>query len=463
MPIPAGLPRLVPASAGWAALLPALLFVPWHPSPVAGQTTGSLPLAPPGAAPPPSALLRLFFDCRTAGCGDLDYFRREVPWADWVRDPVDSDVHVLVTAEGMGGGGRRLRIHFRRMEEGLLPAELELAADESPDETLDGTRALLAGHLRVGLSVFVREPGALRVVPLGGIPGVGRSTPPPGPDPSGAGRDPWDHWVFGVRGTGLFTGEDRVRTRSWGAALTANRTTPLWKWSLAASRSTNASAYRLSSTTVTSRREDWNVQGLAVLSSSGRRSYGVRVGMGGSTYLNERLRWNVSPGIEWNLFPWSESSRRILTLQAVAHLRHFRYESITLFGKEQETRIAPGLHGALELIRGWGRASVTVDHSWYADAPERDQTALGVSIESRIARGFSVYLTGRYGRVRDQLNIPREDASDAEVLLQQRQLGTNDRYLATVGLSYRFGSIFNNVVNPRFGGGPGGLPGLIPF
>jgi len=35
-------------------------------------------------------------------------------------------------------------------------------------------------------------------------------------------------------------------------------------------------------------------------------------------------------------------------------------------------------------------------------------------------------------------------------------LATGYRYFATVGISYSFGSIFNNVVNPRFGSSGGG-------
>jgi hypothetical protein len=40
--------------------------------------------------------------------------------------------------------------------------------------------------------------------------------------------------------------------------------------------------------------------------------------------------------------------------------------------------------------------------------------------------------------------------------LRQRQLATNYNYFVYGGISYRFGSIFTNVVNPRMGGGSGG-------
>ena len=41
---------------------------------------------------------------------------------------------------------------------------------------------------------------------------------------------------------------------------------------------------------------------------------------------------------------------------------------------------------------------------------------------------------------------------DADV---QRQLLTGYQYFFNFGINYSFGSIFNNIVNPRFGGGGG--------
>ena len=59
------------------------------------------------------------------------------------------------------------------------------------------------------------------------------------------------------------------------------------------------------------------------------------------------------------------------------------------------------------------------------------------------------------GRPRDQLYLPRAGATPEEILVRQQQLATTYRYSINFGLSYSFGSIFNNVVNPRFGSGGG--------
>ena len=50
-----------------------------------------------------------------------------------------------------------------------------------------------------------------------------------------------------------------------------------------------------------------------------------------------------------------------------------------------------------------------------------------------------------------RIHIP----TDEEILLQRRQVSTSYSYFAGVGITYTFGSIFNNVVNPRFEGANG--------
>ena len=68
----------------------------------------------------------------------------------------------------------------------------------------------------------------------------------------------------------------------------------------------------------------------------------------------------------------------------------------------------------------------------------------------RLFKGFSFNIYGDYSRIRDQINLRKGGASEEEVLLRQRQLATGFEYFAGFGVTYRFGSIYNNIVNPRF-------------
>ncbi|MCI0435878.1 MAG: hypothetical protein L0271_19880 [Gemmatimonadetes bacterium] len=53
------------------------------------------------------------------------------------------------------------------------------------------------------------------------------------------------------------------------------------------------------------------------------------------------------------------------------------------------------------------------------------------------------------------LSIPKRDATEEAIILRLRQLRTDFQWDIRFGLSCRLGSIFNNVVNPRFRRGSG--------
>ena len=68
----------------------------------------------------------------------------------------------------------------------------------------------------------------------------------------------------------------------------------------------------------------------------------------------------------------------------------------------------------------------------------------------RLFKGFSFNVFGDYSRIRDQINLRKSDVEEEEILLRLRQLATGYSYFVGFGVTYRFGSIYNNVVNPRF-------------
>ena len=72
-------------------------------------------------------------------------------------------------------------------------------------------------------------------------------------------------------------------------------------------------------------------------------------------------------------------------------------------------------------------------------------------ISWQLFKGFSLNLFGGYSIIRNQISLPKGSASLEEVLLQRRQLQTGYTFWGSFGISYSFGSIYNNIVNPRFG------------
>ena len=100
-----------------------------------------------------------------------------------------------------------------------------------------------------------------------------------------------------------------------------------------------------------------------------------------------------------------------------------------------------------------GSTSMAFTASHFLHDPGKNRIAVFGNANVRIIRGLSVNFFGSLSRVRDQLFLPRREASDEEVLLRQRALLTDFDYAISVNLRYTFGSIFNNIVNPRFDGG----------
>ena len=73
----------------------------------------------------------------------------------------------------------------------------------------------------------------------------------------------------------------------------------------------------------------------------------------------------------------------------------------------------------------------------------------------RITQGLSLDIRGNYSLIEDQLFISASGLTDEEILLGNFQRPTDFSYSLRVGITYEFGSIFNNVVNNRISGGGG--------
>jgi len=413
-------------------------------------------------APAPPETINLFFDCPTVGCGDLDYLRREIPFVNWMRDRADADVHILVTSQATGGGGRAFTVAFIGLR-AFAGDDHELTYATSGDATQDEQRTRLADRMRLGLVRYVQGTSAadqMRVTygpeadpsPVEGGPPTARP-----PVPSAPQSDSWDFWVFRANASANANGEATSKFSNTSFRLSANRTTEAWKMDLSGNLFRRLQQFEFTSggvtQTVEERQNDWGSNALLVRSIGGSWATGLRASAGSSTSLNQDLRFGVRAGLEYNFFPYSESSRRALTLQYLVGPEHFEYDERTIFGQTAETRMQESLTAGISLIEPWGRWSTSVTASHYLHDIEKSNVTVFGNLNVRLFRGLSINASANYAWLRDQIYLSAGGATPEQVLLRQRQLETSYRYFYNIGLEYRFGSIFNNVVNPRFGGG----------
>ena len=390
--------------------------------------------------------LRVLVDCRTRGC-DQDFFLAQLVWVDHVRDQRDADVHVLVTGQDTGGGGTEYTIRFigRGQWNGQ---EDTLLRNTEAIETDDSRRRALVQAFALGLARFAAATpiGTALRVEAASAAVSGLQTAPA--------DDPWNFWVFRTNFNTFLNGEATSKFTNININQSANRTTADWKLNVGTGVNYNEGEYDLTEGEVfRSFRRGWNVNGLAVKSLGEHWSIGGKAGASRSSFLNQRLNVRVAPGLEFNVFPYGESTERQFTLQWTAGVNRFVYDEITIFGKTRESKWNQTLMSFLNFRQPFGTVSLTIEGAHYFDDVGKFRLAMFADNELRITRGLSLRLDGSYQIIHDQLYLPLGGASDEEIIARQCQLATSYRYFVSMGFTYRFGSINNNVVNPRFGGG----------
>ncbi|MFN2315148.1 MAG: hypothetical protein ABR551_08635 [Gemmatimonadales bacterium] len=389
--------------------------------------------------------LRLFLDCQF-GCPG-DFIRTEIPWVDYVRDRGDADVHLLVSRQGAAVGQL---VTFRFIGLGpFLGQDHEIQFTERSTDTESQQREQFVEVLRLGLVRYVDNSPIRDQLRLIYVPSTdtGRVGP-------AAIHDPWNNWVFQVGGNGSFEGESQSSSSEFRGFLSAERITDQWKLDLYASGTTERNRFTLSNgdeITRTAREGFANV--LVGRSLGDRTSFGLAANVQNSTRNNLDLVLRTSAVMELSLYPYRESTRRLITFAYGVGLYSADYNEETIYSKTRETRPRHFAVMSLDLIQPWGQAEFELEAQSYLDDFSQYRVGVSGELETRITRGLSFEVEARYSRVRDQLSLARGDASDDEILLELRQLATDFTFDLSFGLSYTFGSIFSSVVNPRFRSG----------
>ncbi len=397
--------------------------------------------------------LRVFLDCKDYTPCYWDYVKTELAYVDYVNVREAADVHVLVTSLGTGAGGREFTMKFVGLGEfsGLSD---ELLYVSLPTDTEELARRGFVRMLKLGLVRYQLRAGlADQLVVTQATPGSAAKAPAA----SRSGADPWNHWVFRTRLNARIDSESSSTDREAGGSLSASRVTEAWKLSLSGYQNYRENKYTYSDgTSYTSVRRTFDVTGQAVKSLTPRWSAGGKAFVAQSTYENKHRVLTASAALEFDVFPYAESTRRQLTLQYLVGVSNFKYIDETVYGKMAETVGSHTLRSSFDLRQTWGSLSADADFSQYLHDTSLRRSSLSVEADVRLFKGFALNLYARTAAIHNQIYLPMGEASDEEVLARQRQLATSFRHTIYVGVSYTFGSIFSNVVNTRLSNFVGG-------
>jgi hypothetical protein len=385
-----------------------------------------------------SQAVRVFLDGKDLS---WDYIRTEIPFVNYVRDRRDADVHVLIARQGTGSGGTEFALAFIGQGDfSDLNFTQKYVANKTdvPDEILRGIVHCLKG----GLAPFIgRTPLAHRMtIGYDDKWTVQAQTV----------KDRWNFWVFSLNASGSTSG---VKTRTSGkfeGNFSANRVTPDWKLRFSVSGSFDASRYTIEESVYKSSTERETLNAQAIKSLGDHWSAGVWFSMSSASFNNIKLSSSPSIAVEYSFFPYAESSRRQLYLQYRLSFIAYRYREATIYDRLSENIFHQRLSLNLEYLQPWGNANASIGWGHYLQDVKLNKLAINAGVSVRLIKGLSFWAGGRYEAIHDQITLPKAGATLEQILLMRKDQATTYSFSLNLGLNFTFGSMYSNVINPRF-------------
>lgn len=379
---------------------------------------------------------KVFVDCFYC---DVEYVKQNVPFLNYVRDRKVADVHVLGLRQSTGAGGWEESFEFIGQDRFAQMTDT-IQVIIGPNDSSDEKRRAETCVFKIGMMRYVARTSISQNMNIDFTESVDQTNV----------EDPWNNWVFEIGGNGWVNGSDVNTTMSFWSNLNAEKVTPEFRFRFNFGADYMETRQVLSDEVFASvlRGQDLNTE--AIWSISDHWSWGVFGHSRTSIFNNYSLTYHVRPGIEYNVFPYSVSSKKQLRISYRIGAGQNWYNETTVFAKDQEFIPRHGMSLSYRIREKWGNINVGLWSNQYLHNTQLYSARAWVNVNLRIAKGFNFNLNGNYGVTQDQISLSAVGLTDEEILAGQGQRATNYTYNGSIGLSYTFGSIYNSVVNPRF-------------
>ncbi len=382
----------------------------------------------------------VFIDCLVY---DIGFLREEVKFVNHVQDLSEAQVLVLITAQEAESGGTQYTFSFKGQKDFQGDDDTLKYLATTEEETQKG----LADTLKLGLMRYVGKTPISKEVSIRLLDTVKPT----------AVEDNWNFWVFNMGVNTFMNGQSLMKSEDFSGNISANRVTEELKIRMSLRASHNKNTFTFEDEEIESVRTSQGFDGLVVKSISDRWSVGAYFAANSSTYGNTKYSIITAPAVEFNIFPYSEFTKRELRLLYRLSFNAVKYREETIYEKLSENLWGEALSAILEVKQKWGNLNASLTGSHFFHDFSKNRLRMNASLSLRLITGLNFNIDGSYSIIHDQLSLPRGGSTIDEILLRQTELETTYNYRFSVGLSFTFGSIYSKVVNPRFGSGGGGI------
>ncbi len=382
--------------------------------------------------------IKLFTECNC----EKSYVKQEINFVNHVRDQGLANVTLFIYDIANGSGGRTFMLEFK----GAATYEDlsgKLSFESTANMTSDEVRKGLVDKIKLGLLPFVLNSDladnvtySINKAGMGQIQDIDFD-------------DPWNNWIFEIYGEAELSKESSRKEFEYEIGFESDRVTEKWRIRTDLQMNQFNSEFVRENETFTSERFRYSGDASIVRSLNDHWSAGIFAGARHNTFTNIDFSYYVNPAIEYNIFPYREVLRREIVFAYKIGYLHNDYIETTIFAKDEEGIFRHSMDVQIRYRQPWGNIYSRLRGSTFLDDFDRNRVQLYGRFSVRLFKGLAARFSGNFEIIRDQINLPAGDASIEDVLLQQKQIATDFELGFSVGLSYTFGSAFNNIINTR--------------
>ena len=373
---------------------------------------------------------------------DNNFLKNEISYVDHVRDQGLADIQLFIYRNRNANNGNRYTLDYIGANQ-FSDNKISLTLDTNPKMTRDEIRNSLKRKIELGLIHYLMKTDIADNILISIDSQISNV------NSNESSSDKWKNWVFQTAGEANFENETSRKQSNFEIQFDADKVTDKIKLQIDLDFEQSNNRYENDDNTFISKRNRKNLTIKSVWSINDKWSTGVIAGLGGDTYQNINFRHWVQPAIEYSFFPYNEFVRREMVINYGIGYGYRNYIEETIYNKFEEYVYVHQIGFETRFRQPWGEIYARLSGKSFLQEPSKNSMRLNCWFSIRVFEGLSFRIGGEIELIRDQISLPKGNASIEDLLLQQKEIATDFYSEFRVGLSYTFGSAFNNYLNSR--------------
>lgn len=387
-------------------------------------------------------LPNIYLDCSDCDSEYMNYIKKNLNFVNYVRERRNADLHIIVTENETGSGGDQINLLFygQNRFKGVNDTLYFSVLPNTSDEVM---KKKFVKVLKIGIIKYLTNTNLIDNVKINyNLDTISKQV--------NENEDKWKSWVFKLASHFWYNGESSYTNLNIEDHVSAIKITDKFKQEIYIGQSYNESHYLYDGDEIIGTNNNYWFSDKTVFSINDHWSYGFTSNINSSTYSNINVSANLLPAIEYDVFPYSKSTIKQFRILYRIGPVYNNYIDTTVFGKTTEVLYRNTLTIGYATNKKWGTIDLRLISGAYLHDFSLNREDVVSDISINLFKGLSFYLSGQLSFIHDQVSLSKEEASLENVLIRTKQLPTTLSYYTRIGLTYTFGSIYNNVVNPRF-------------